>query len=143
MAQNTNPVFTKTPKVNWANLSNGTGAVAIDGTSNTVTVFTAHASEGSRLDKLIVQATGTNVATVLRVYVNNGASSGTATNNSYIRDVTLPATTTSATIQLGPIEIPFDLPLPAGYKILCGVGTAVGAGTNSGYQITGVGGDYA
>ncbi len=55
-------------------------------------VFTAGAN-GSYIKKLRFQAIGTNVASVARIYINNGSTNGTATNNSFYGQVSLPATT--------------------------------------------------
>lgn len=135
MPANTSPIFPLTPNISWATVT--TANTAKDGTGAVVTVFTAGAN-GSRVDYLKVRALGTNVATVLRVFVNNGGANTTAANNSLILDQTIAATTNSETAQLVDNIIQLDLSLPAGYKINVAIGTTVSAGL----QVTGVGGDY-
>lgn len=135
MPANTSPIFPLTPDIAWGTVA--TANTAKDGTGTVVTVFTAGAN-GSRVDYLKVRALGTNVATVLRVFVNNGGSNATAANNSLIVDQTIAATTNSETAQLVDNIVQLDLSLPAGYKINVTIGTTVAAGL----QVTAVGGDY-
>lgn len=135
MPANTSPIFPLTPNVSWATVT--TANTAKDGTGTVATVFTA-GSNGGRVDYLKVRALGTNVATVIRVFVNNGSTNATAANNTLIIDQTIAATTNSETAQLVDNLIQLDLSLPAGYKINVTIGTTVAAGL----QVTGVGGDY-
>lgn len=109
---------------------------AKDGTGTVVTVFTAGA-DGAQVDGLNIMPLGTNVATVMRVFANNGMTNATAANNSFLFDVTLPATTNSETAGLGNIFVPMDMRLPAGAKINVTLGTAVAAG----FAVSGRGGD--
>lgn len=100
---------------------------AYDGTGTTLTLYTAGA-DGGFLEKIRCKALGTNVATVVRIFLNNGSSSGTATNNSLIAEATLPATTASNVAALIPIEVPLNMRLQAGYVINVAIATAVAAG---------------
>jgi hypothetical protein len=109
----------------------------MDGTGTVLTVFTAGAS-GSYVQRLIARAVGTNVASVLRIFLNNGSANSTQANNVLIGEVTLPATTASAVAALQPIEWPMNFALPAGYKINAALGTTVAAG----YRLSCLGGDY-
>lgn len=138
MAANTAPIFPRTPQVEWNGpvLAANTTKDLTSGTS--YLVFTADATEGSRVDFLRVIALGTNVATVMRVWINNGGSIATASNNSMFKQLTLPATTNSETAQLTEQQIDLDISLPPGYKIYVTVGTVVAAG----YSVTAVGGKY-
>lgn len=135
MPANTSPIFPLTPNLAWSKLT--TANTAKDGTGAVATVFTAGAN-GARVDYLKARALGTNVATVLRVFVNNGSTNATDTNNALILEQTIAATTLSETAQLADNQVQLDLSLPAGYKINVTIGTAVAAGL----QVTGVGGDY-
>ena len=47
---------------------------AKDGTGTVLTVFTADSTNGSYLSTLSFRAAGTNVATVARVFINNGVT---------------------------------------------------------------------
>jgi hypothetical protein len=147
MAQNTAPVFPKVPAVTWVS---GTAATAgTPGlTANTTTdltagtiygpIETAGAVEGSRLDFIKVRALGTNVATVIRIWINNGSVTGTAANNTLYLERTLSSTTVSQTSEQPDIILPLNISLPAGYRVYATFGTAVAAG----FHLTAVGGDY-
>lgn len=145
MPANTSPIFPLTPKVAWATIT--AANTAKDGTGTVSTIFTAGA-DGSRIDQIKVRALGTNVATVMRFFVNNGSTNATATNNSLIHEVTVAATTltetaalvdNNVTITVNTTETVVPIPyLPAGYKINATIGTAVAAGL----AITVHGADY-
>jgi hypothetical protein len=82
---------------------------------------------------------GSNVATVLRLFINNGSTNATAGNNALYKEYSLPATTLSETAQMASdIEIPLDLFLPSGYKINATIGTTVAAG----WSLVALAGDY-
>lgn len=138
MAANTAPIFPRTPQVEWSNAVLAANTTT-DLTSGTIyQVFAADATEGSRVDYLQIMALGTNVATVLRVWINNGSTTATAANNVMYKNITLPATTVSQTAQLTEQQVNLDLSLPPGYKLYVTLGTAVAAG----YGVTAVGGKY-
>ena len=132
------PIFTRVARAAWANLT--AANTAKDGTGTTALVMTADATEGGNLGILVCEPLGTNVATVLRVFLNNGSIPGTAANNTLIGQISLPATTlsetTTATMQA--VERIFNRPVPPGYRIYACLSTAVAAG----WQITSVSGDY-
>jgi hypothetical protein len=161
MANNTAQIFTLHPKINWCTLTaantalDGTGTLDAAGTATSTTshlgtLFTATSTSGidSRIDRIRCQPLGTNVATVLRIFVNNGSTNATAANNTLIAEVTLAATTANAAVAIlsSPVELPiaadlnalFPNGLPNGYKLMATLGTAVSAG----WQITAFGGDY-
>jgi hypothetical protein len=81
---------------------------------------------------------GTNVATVARIFINNGSSTTVATNNALWDEISLAATTLSETSALSTYEIPLNFALPAGYRLYTTLGTAVAAG----YTVTCIGGKY-
>lgn len=138
MAANTSPIYSRTPDVQWGTSALTTANTAKDGTGTVLTVFTADATEGGRVEKLKVRAAGTNVATVLRVFINNGSTNATAANNILYVEATIAATTLSETSALADNEIALNLALPAGYKLNATIGTTVAAGL----YITAVGGKY-
>lgn len=136
MTANTSPIFTIAPKNSWTgNLTSGTNSY--DGTSGVTALFTA-GSNGSYVDKIVCEAAGSNVATVVRVFINNGSTNGTASNNSLYIQYSLPATTASSSAQTSHVEIPLKLVLAATYKLYVVIATSVSAG----WQFTAVGGDY-
>lgn len=133
---NTKPIYSSAPIVNWGTVA--TANTAKDGTGTVVTVFTADATNGGRIEKLKVRAAGTNVATALRVFINNGSTNATPGNNTLYTEATIAATTLSEVAALADTEIALGLALPAGYKINITIGTTVAAGL----AVTGVGGKY-
>lgn len=137
MAANTAPIYTRTPQVEWSTVITAANT-AKDGTGTVVTVFTADATEGSYVDCIRMRAIGTNVATVVRVFVNNGSTNATAANNALIAEMTLAATTISEVAMQNDMVIPLKFGLPAGYKLNITLGTAVAAG----YIPSAVGGKY-
>jgi len=144
MPANTTPIFPLTPNVSWGSLL--AANTAKDGTGTVVTVFTDGAN-GARIDQIKVRSLGTNVATVLRFFINNGATNATAANNCLVHEITVAATTLSEVAALvdndvlitkGSNAVPPVQFLPAGYKINVAIGTTVAAGL----AISVCGGDY-
>jgi hypothetical protein len=138
MAANTQPIFSRLGSVQWATAALLTANTAKDGTGTVTTVFTADATNGSFVQKLLARSIGTNVATVLRVFINNGSTNATALNNVLYAETTLPATTLSEVAAQPDYVVPLNIALPAGYKLNCTVGTTVAAG----YMLSAVGGVY-
>jgi hypothetical protein len=136
MAANLNPIFPDTAHTEWEDAL-ATANTAQDGTGTVSTVFVATA-DGSWCEELIFCPLGTNIATVARVFLNNGSTNATAANNAQIAQITLPATTASNVAALFVPRLPIKMALPNGYKINVTVATTVAAG----YAITAVGGDY-
>lgn len=137
MAANNNPIFVLLAKNSWATTLTAANT-AKDGTGTAPEIFAADATNGGFVNKVVAMPLGTNVATVLRIFLNNGSSSATAANNTMIAQVTLPATTNTETAALAWVEIPINLAIAPGYKLLATLGTAVSAG----YAISAHGGDY-
>jgi hypothetical protein len=141
MAANVQPIFPAVPNISWGTIS--AANTAKDGSGTVVTVFTA-GTNGARVDSLKVRPLGTNVATVLRIFVNNGGVNSTPANNTLFHEVTVPAATLSEVAALTDIFVLFDgvslpqLVLEANHKLNITIGTAVAAGL----QVTAVGGDY-
>jgi hypothetical protein len=142
MAANTTPIYSKAGQIAWGTLT--AANTAKDGTGTVVTIFTA-GPDGGRVERVRAKALGTNVATVLRIFVNNGSDPTVAANNAMIAEATLAATTLSEVAALTQVEIPtssdqnaFPLVLPPGYKLTATIGTAVAAG----YHVLAIGGSY-
>lgn len=146
MSANTSPIYSGKPDIQWGSADGDGGSAgplktantAKDGTGTTLTVFTADATNGGFVQKLIARPAGSNVATVLRVFVNNGSTSATLANNSLVAEISLPITTLTETAAQPAFELPLNFALPAGYKILVALGTTVSAG----YCISVIGGKY-
>lgn len=92
MAINTTPVFTRVPKVNFGTCV--TQNTLLDGTGTSVLVFTAHATDSSEVYEIRAKPMGSiATATVLRLFINNGATAGTASNNILIKEAEFPVKT--------------------------------------------------
>ena len=144
MAQNTQAVFIKK-----GNLTANGGTTMVAGmvtatadftgvSANHVLAFTADATNGSYIKRIKFKATGTNTASVARIYLNNGSANTTATNNQFIGEISLPATTLINTAATTEIEFPMEMMIPPGFRIYIGLGTTVAAS----WIPTCVGGDY-
>lgn len=136
-------LVTRAGDVQWGSVA--TANTSKDGTGTVVTIFTADVSNGGRVDRVRFRALGTNVATVARVFINNGLTNSTAANNSLLAEATLAATTLSEVVALASVElssntsdVAFPIILPPGYKLNVTIGTTVAAG----YQVTAIGGKY-
>jgi hypothetical protein len=147
MAQNTNPIFPLIPVNSWvsgpaANAATPgvTANTTKDLTSGTIygPIETAGSVEGSRLDFIKVRALGSNSGTVIRIWINNGAATTTATNNTLYLERSLSSTTVTETAEQPDIILPMNISLAPGYRIYATFGTAVAAG----FHLTAIGGDY-
>jgi hypothetical protein len=138
MAASTTPIYCRLAKIGIMGTLTAANTSKTGAAGTISTQFTADATNGSRLEKLVFQPIGTNVATVARVFVNNGGATGTAANNTYYRDITIPAATITEVASMIASEVILDLVLPPAYTVFCTIATAVAAGI----AITGVGGDY-
>ena len=138
MAANTAPIFSLLGDVQWGTTLLATANTAKDGTGTVLTAFTADATNGGYVSSIRFRAAGSNIATVVRVFINNGATNGTAGNNILYSELTLPATTLSEVAELTNQEIALGFALPPGYKLNCTIGTTVAVG----YYVSVVGGKY-
>ncbi len=136
MAANTSPIYTLVGKIGWANLA--AANTAKDGTGTVGTIFTADATNGSYVEKLIFRGQAAVAATVIRVFLNNGSTNATAGNNSLIGEYTWGATSSSETVAQASVEVPMRMALPPGYKI----NFTIGAYSTGSMQGTAIGGDY-
>lgn len=127
MPANTTPLFALTPKVGVGSII-ATANTALDGTGTVATLFTA-GSNGARVDYIKIKYTGTSVATLARVFINNGGATTTATNNSLFVEQAITANTISQTAaQSNEFNISMNISIPAGYRITATIGTTVAAG---------------
>jgi hypothetical protein len=139
MPANTAPIFTRLGDIQWA-ITATTANTTTDLTTGTAYLaFAADATNGGYIQKIRFRSLGTNVATVARVWINNGAPTGGAASNQTLYDeISLAATTVSQTAALAVYELPMNIALPIGYKIYITLGTTVAAG----YDVTVIGGKY-
>lgn len=138
MPANTSPIFPIAPATEWATAALLTANTATNGTGTVQEFFTAGAN-GSRVGRVLIQPLGTNIKTVMRIFMNNGGTNATIGNNSLIKEVALPATTGDNDDPLTQQYADLNCVLPPGYKLFYTLGTAVA----SGFAVTCVdAGDY-
>lgn len=110
---------------------------AMDGTGTVVFLQTNTAGTASDLvigaggafiDHLLINARGTNVATVMRLFSNANATNATAANNDILGEANCPATTASNSTALAPVVLSVKKWFPEGTKFFLTIGTAVSAG---------------
>jgi len=135
---NTQPIYTSSADTQW--IGGATAAnTTKDLTSGTAYLaFTASSTGGGYVQRMRFRALGTNVATVARVFINNGGVTGTTANNILWDEISLPAVTLSETSALPTYELPLNFALPPGYRLFVTIATVVAAG----YAITTIGGKY-
>ena len=138
MPANVQPIYTKSPDIQWI-----TGVTAANTTTDLTSgtsylAFTANSTDGGFVQRIRFRALGTNVVTVARVWINNGSTTGTATNNILWDEITLNASTVSQTAALATQELPLNFALPASYRLYVTLGTGVAAG----FAVTVIGGKY-
>lgn len=139
MALNTNPIYSGVGDIQWTTVMTAVN-LSLDATAaNAYTVFSASFS-GSFVQRVRFKASGSTTATAARIFINNGGASGSAANNVLFDEITLPLTTTAAASATAVYELPLNVALPAGYRVLATLGTAQSAG--GGWYASAVGGSY-
>ena len=127
MAANTSPISPIAPATSWGPTGLTAANTALDGTGTVETIHTAGAN-GSRVNRVRVVHKGTNIATVLRIFVNNGATNATPANNTLVAEETIAACTISQVAKSVPYDINISVILKPAYKLNYTIGTAVAAG---------------
>lgn len=140
MPANTSPIYSSAGDIQWAALPLIGANAAYDGTGVVSTVISASIS-GSFVQRLRFKASGSTTATVARIYINNGFSNVTASNNVLFDEITLAATTATQTAATTLYEVPMNIALPPAYRINVAAATAPG-GAGGGWQVSAVGGSY-
>src|SRR3990167_11544576 len=123
MVANTKPVFPLTPVMPVGKTLSAANT-AKDGTGTMVTLYTA-GPNGSKVGSVQIAYTGTSVATVLRLFINNGLTNATAANNSLYKSFTIPANTLSEVAAAADLTFELGFTLPPEYKLLATIGTTV------------------
>lgn len=130
MAANTAPIYSKVGAITvWTTALATVSAADYTwiGAHNQL-IFTADATNGSYIKSLRFKALWTNVTAVARIYINNGATNWTATNNQFFGEISLPATTATTNSATIDVEYPMNFALPPWYKIYVWLGATVAAG---------------
>ena len=135
---NNQPIFTKVGDIQWTNgvTAGNTGANITTGTS--YHVFASDGTAGGYVQRIRFRPLGTNIATVARVWINNGGTTGATANNVLWDEVSLAASTISQSSALANTELPLNFAMPPAYKLIVTLGTGVAAG----YDVSVIGGKY-
>lgn len=103
------PQYAATPRAALGQVS--TANTNRDGTGTLATVFTA-ASTGSRIDDIVITATGTTTAGMVRLFLHDG------TNARMLQEVSVSPVTPSATVQAWTQQLlNLALILPSGWSL--------------------------
>lgn len=137
MAVNTSPVFVSGPQITWSGNMTAANTDTSMATGTSYLVFTAGAN-GGKVETVNMWNLGTNVSSVIRFFVNNALTTGTAANNALVQEFSWPANTVSQLAASIPTIWQANLYLSAGYRLYATLGTAVAAGI----QIAAQGGSY-
>src|SRR6266545_5341807 len=123
MAANTLPISPIAPAESWNAAPLTAANTAMDGTGTVGTIITAGAN-GSRVPRVRVVHRGSNVATVLRIFENNGSTNATPANNNLVAEETIAANTLSQVAKSVFYDIYLNIVLKPGYKLNYTIGTA-------------------
>lgn len=124
----TAPQFAATPNKGVpSSLTAANTSTAGTGATGRALIFTAGAS-GSVLPAIRCMHLGANVATLVRIFRNNGSDPEVSTNNALIAEVALAANTVSQTAESIVYNEPVNLVLGSGERIYVTLATAVAAG---------------
>lgn len=119
-----------------------TANTALDGTGTVQTIFLADATNGGFVRSIIIKqakAAAVSTAAVIRIFINNGQSNTTATNNLLYKEFVVPAVTPSTTAASPDYEIPCNLALREGMKLNAVISVSQ---TTTGFLVYGIGGAY-
>ena len=139
MASNTSPIFSSTGDIQWTQVQT-TASLTYDGIIGPSAIAFSASVSGGFVQRVRFKASGSATATVARVFINNGQATGSIGNNVLFDEITLAATTVIQTAATAVYELPLNIALPAGYRILTTLGTAQVAG--GGWYAAAVGGSY-
>ena len=139
MAVNTSPVFSAAGDIQWSPVQTAANTT-YDGTVGTPAIAFSASVSGGFVQRIRFKASGSATSTVARVFINNGQPTGSVGNNVLFDEITLTSTSATQTAATAVFEIPMNIALPAGYRILTTLGTVQSAG--GGWYATAVGGSY-
>jgi hypothetical protein len=142
MALNTTPIYSGVGDTQWAPIALAAANPAYDlsgsSATNTVTAFSASVS-GGFVQRIRFKASGsTTNTTVARIFIGNALNPSTGSNVVLFDEITLAAVTATNTAATTVYEVPMNIALPAGYRILTALGTTV----TGGWYVSAIGGSY-
>ena len=132
MAGNASPIYSRIGAIGGIGSATLLTVSAADYTgvgAQNISIFTADANNGGFVQRLRFKSIGANTgAAVARVYINNGSTNATATNNVFYGEISLPITAATTTTATPDIDYPLNIALPANYRLYVGLGATVTAG---------------
>lgn len=149
MPANIDPIYARTSDLQMAGAIIGTNAnTATDGTGASISaIYQADPTEGSFVQYVRLKPVSTVAATVVRLWYHSttGAftpgTTNTAANTTMIAEIGIAAWTASNTTPSPVYDIPVNMAMPAGTRLLMTFGTSTGAATTGFNPIT-VAGKY-
>jgi len=130
MAVNTAPRFTGTADFQGSKTI-VTANTTKDGTGGAPDLIYTAPADGGLVEGVVCMPLGTNTASVARLFLNNGLTLATASNNMMIGQISLPATTNSEVAALLALWIPIPRAMQdmvATHRLYVTIGTTVAAG---------------
>jgi len=140
MAANTAPIFSAKGDIQWTTVQTSANTT-YDGIIGTPQIAFSASVSGGFVQRVRFKPSGSATATVARIFINNGQSTGSAANNVLFDEITLAASTATQTAATAVYELPLNIALPAGYRILTTIGTVQSAG--GGWYAAAIGGSYS
>ena len=119
MAASTTPIYPLTAAIGSGKVL--TANTNLDGTGTIVSIL-ASGANGTRLDYVQAVHLGTNVATVLRLFLYTGST------YAIYKEATIAANAINQTAASVAVTIPCGDFIPAGYTLYASVGTTIAAG---------------
>lgn len=136
MAANTLPIFVGSANDNWAQGAL-TANTTTDLTAGTIYLVLTAGANGMWVRDLRFQALGTNVASLINIWLNNGSTTATAANNTWIGQYATQATTASNLLAQPFMAWILERLIKPTERIYITLATGVAAG----YDATGFAGD--
>jgi hypothetical protein len=131
------PIFSGKPNVGFANVT--AANTARDGSGTSYLIFSAEATYGSFVERIVVRPGGTIAAGVLRIFYNDGLGL-LAANMSLLYELVIPAYSALDTTIADELVIDVeDGQLPPGARLYATTSVA----QSNGLKVTAIGGDYA
>lgn len=147
MAANTDPIYSRLSDVQSAAFIAITANADSTGGGTLQTLYQADTTNGGYVQKIMVQPIATTAtattASSMRFFLSSitGTFTGNSSANTWlIGELTLTSATLSATASVQRWELPLNMAIPAGWRIVVSFGTTLAA--NTGYAATVVAGKY-
>jgi len=141
MTANTSPIFSLIPRNTISKITAADTSLDATG-ANVVLAHTANATDGGWVEKITLKSNTANATAVatIRIFLNNGSTVATATNNALIYEFVVPAVTATSTNTTINFEFPIRLQLAPGYRLYI---AAAAMNASTGWSVVTWAGDYS